>query len=128
MCNISPSYFNNSLYSCTFAITKKYANTDQDKTDKKNDRPISILPNLNKLCKRFIYFLSTYFFSLLRLLYLSITAYNQIFSYFDKFFSKFQCGFQDLTFKFQYLNTQNYFLTVIENWCKNATNRRNVAK
>ena len=51
----------------------KYANVTpihkkDDKTDKANDRPISILPNLRKAYKRLMY--------------------NQIISYFDSAFSE----------------------------------------
>ena len=51
----------------------KYANVTpihkkEDKTDKVNDRPISILPNLSKAYERLMY--------------------NQIFSYFDSAFSE----------------------------------------
>ena len=44
------------------------------KTGKENYRPISILPTLSKLCERLIY--------------------KQMYPYFDKLFSKFQCGFR----------------------------------
>ena len=44
-----------------------------DKTDKTNYRPISILPNLSKVYER--------------------SMYNRISPYFDSGFSKFQCGF-----------------------------------
>ena len=44
------------------------------KTEKSNYRPISILPNLSKIYERLLY--------------------DQMYSYFDKFFVKYQCGFR----------------------------------
>ena len=45
-----------------------------DKTDKENDRPISILPTLSKVYERLIY--------------------DQMYPFFDQIFSKLQCGFR----------------------------------
>ena len=59
-----------------------------DKTDKENYRPISILPNLSKAYERLMY--------------------NQIYPYFDTLFSTFQCGFQ------KGFNAQHCFLLMIE--------------
>ena len=52
--------FNNSLSSSTFPTALKYANVKpvfkkDDKTDKENYRPISILPTLSKVYERLIY-------------------------------------------------------------------------
>ena len=71
--------FNNSLSSSTFPTAFKYADvkpvfTKDDKTDKENYRPINILPTLSKVYERLVY--------------------NQMYPYFDKLFSKFQCGFR----------------------------------
>ena len=71
--------FNNSLSSSTFPTALKYDDVrtvfkKDDKTDKENYRLISILPPLSKVYERLIY--------------------NQMHSYFDKLFSKFQCGFR----------------------------------
>ena len=63
-----------------------------DKTDKENYSPISIFPNLSKVCERLIY--------------------NQIYPYFDTLFSKFQCGFR------KGFNAQHCFLAMIEKWRK----------
>ena len=63
-----------------------------DKTDKTNYRPISILPNLSKVYERLIY--------------------NQISPYFDSVFSKFQRGFR------KGFNAQHCFLTMVEKWRK----------
>ena len=67
--------FNNSLSCATFPTSMKYADVipihkKDDKTDKENYRPISILPNLSKVYERLMY--------------------NQIYPYFDTLFSKFQ--------------------------------------
>ena len=71
--------FNNSLSCFTFPTAMKYAEVTpihkkDDKTDKENHRPISILPNLSKVYERLMY--------------------NQIYPYFQTIFSKFQCGFR----------------------------------
>ena len=63
-----------------------------DKTDKENYRPISILPNLSKVYDRLMY--------------------NQIYPYFDTLFSKFQCGFR------KGFNAQHCLLLMIEKWGK----------
>ena len=52
-----------------------------NKTDKENYRPISILPDLSKVHERLMY--------------------NQIYPYFHTIFSKFQCGFRK-SFNAQY--------------------------
>ena len=65
MCYLSTSM----KYSDVIPIHKK-----DDERDKENYRPISILPNLSKVYERLMY--------------------NQIYPYFDSFFSKFQCGFR----------------------------------
>ena len=38
--------------------------------------------------------------------------YNQISTYFDSVFSKFQCGFRNV------FNEQHCLLTMVEKWCK----------
>ena len=63
-----------------------------DKTDKENYHPISILPNLSKLYERLMY--------------------NQIYPYFQSIFSKFQCGFQ------KGFNVQHCLLAMVEKWRK----------
>ena len=63
-----------------------------DKTDKTNYRPISILPNLSKVYERLMY--------------------NQISPYFDSLSSKFQCGFR------KGFNAQHCLLTMVEKWRK----------
>ena len=85
--------FNNSLSCATFPTSMKYADVipihkKDDKTDKENYRPISILPNLSKVYERLMY--------------------NQIYPYFDTLFSTFQCGFQ------KSFNAQHCFLPMIE--------------
>ena len=68
--------FNNWLSCSTFPSGMKYADVTpvhkkDDKTDKTNDRPIIILPNLSKVYDKLMY--------------------RQIFPYFDSVFSKFWC-------------------------------------
>ena len=63
-----------------------------DKTEKENYRPISILPNLSQVYERLMY--------------------NQIYPYFDMLFSKFQCGFRKC------FNAQDCLLAMIEKWRK----------
>ena len=89
--------FNNSLSCSTFPTGMKYADVTpihkkDDKTDKTNYRPISILPNLSKVYERLMY--------------------NQISPYFDSVFSKFQCGFR------KGFNAQHCLLTMVEKWRK----------
>ena len=84
----------NKLLSCsTFPTGMKYADVTlthkkDDKTDKRNYRPISILPNLSKAYERLMY--------------------NQIFPYFDSVFFKFQCGFR------KDFNVQHCLLTMVK--------------
>ena len=85
--------FNNSLSCATFQTSMKYADVipihkKDDKTDKENYLPISILPNLSKVYERLMY--------------------NQIYPYFDTLFSKFQCGFR------KGFNAQHCLLTMTE--------------
>ena len=89
--------FNNSLSCSTFPTAMKYAEVTpihkkDDKTDKENYRPISILPNLSKVYERLMY--------------------NQIYPYFQTIFSKFQCGFR------KGFNTQHCLLAMVEKWRK----------
>ena len=89
--------FNNSLSCTTFPTSMKYADVipihkKDDKTEKENYRPISILPNLSKVYERLMY--------------------NQIYPYFDTLFSKFQCGFR------KGFNAQHCLLVMIEKWRK----------
>ena len=63
-----------------------------DKTDNKNYRPISILPNLSNVHER--------------------SMYNQIYPYFQTIFSIFQDGFR------KSFNAQHGLLTMVEKWRK----------
>ena len=65
---------------------------EDDKTDKVNYCPISILPHLSKVYERLMY--------------------NQIYPFFDTLFPKFQCGFREG------FNTQDCLLPMIEKWRK----------
>ena len=58
------------------------------KTEKSNYRPISVLSNISKIYVR--------------------SFYDQLYSYFDKIFSIYQCGFC------KNISTQHIFLTMIE--------------
>ena len=85
--------FNNSLSCSTFPTAMKYAEVTpihkkDDKTDKENYRPISILPDLSKVYERLMY--------------------NQIYPNSQTIFSKFQCGFR------KGFNTQLCLLAMIE--------------
>ena len=87
--------FNNSLSSTTFPTALKYADVKpvfkkDDKTDNANYWPISILPTLSKV-------------------YEGLT-YNQMYPYFDKLFSKFQCGFR------KGFIAQHCLITMMEKW------------
>ena len=89
--------FNNSLSCFTFPTGMKYADVTpihkkDDKTDKTNYRPISILPNLSRVHERLMY--------------------NQIYPYFDSVLSEFQCGFR------KGFNAQHCLLTMVEKWRK----------
>ena len=63
-----------------------------DKTDKTNYRPISILPNLSKIYERFMQ--------------------NQMYPYLNQIFSKYQCGFR------KGYNAQHCLMATIEKWRK----------
>ena len=85
--------FNNAVSCSTFPTGMKYADVTSihkkdDKTDKTNYRPISILPNLSKVFERLMY--------------------NQIFPYFDSVLSKFQCEFR------KGFNARHCLLTMVE--------------
>ena len=67
-----------------------------ERTEKGNYRPVSILSNLSKIYERIIY--------------------NQLLSFFDTKFSKFQCGFR------KRFSTQHALLAMIEKWKKNVDN------
>ena len=89
--------FNNSLSCSTFPAAMKYAEVTpihkkDDKTDKENYCPISIMPDLSKVYERLMY--------------------NQIYPYFQTIFSKFQCGFR------KGFNAQHCLFAMVEKWCK----------
>ena len=71
--------FKNALSCSEYPASSKNANVTptfkkDDKTDKTNNRPISILPNLSKIYERFMQ--------------------NQMYPYLKQIFSKCQCGFR----------------------------------
>ena len=80
-----------------YPASLKYANITpifkkDDKTDKTNYRPISILPNLSKIYERFMQ--------------------NQMYPYLNQIFSKYQCGFR------KGYNAQHCLMAMIEKWRK----------
>ena len=88
---------NNFLLCVTFPTTMKYDDVTpihkkDDKNDKENYRPKSILPNLSKVYERLMY--------------------NQIYPYFDTLFFEFQCDFR------KGFNAQDCLLTMFEKWRK----------
>ena len=87
--------FNNALSSCSFPTSLKYADVRRafkkdDKTDKENYRPISILPNLSKVYERLMY--------------------DQMYHFFDQIFSKLQCGFR------KGFSAEQCLIHMIEKW------------
>ena len=89
--------FNNTLSCSEYPASLKYADITpifkkDDKTDKTNYRPISILPNLSKIYERFMQ--------------------NQMYPYLNQIFSKYQCGFR------KGYNAQHCLMAMIEKWRK----------
>ena len=87
--------FNNALSSCSFPTALKHADVrpafkKDDKTDKENCRPISILPNLSKVYERLMY--------------------DQMYPFFDQIFSKLQCGFR------KGFSAEQCLIHMIEKW------------
>ena len=87
--------FNNALSSSQYPNGLKYADVTpvfkkDDKSDKSNYRPISILPNLSKVYERIMQ--------------------NQIYPYLNKIFSKYQCGFR------KGFSAQHCLIAMIEKW------------
>ena len=85
--------FNQSLVNGEFPHCLKQAEVipvfkKEEKLDKSNYRPVSILPVISKIYERLMY--------------------GQIYEYFDQIFSKFQCGFR------KGFSTQNRLLYMIE--------------
>ena len=87
--------FKNALSSSQYPNGLKYADVTpvfkkDDKSDKSNYRPISILPNLSKVYERIMQ--------------------NQIYPYLNKIFSKYQCGFR------KGFSAQHCLIAMIEKW------------
>ena len=87
--------FNNALSSLQYPNGLKYADVTpvfkkDDKSGKSNYRPISILPNLSKVCERIMQ--------------------NQIYPYLNKIFSKYQCHFPNG------FSAQHCLIAMIEKW------------
>ena len=88
-------YLSQSLDLNTFPSTMNPGNIipsfiKNDRTNKENYRPISILPNLSKVFKKCIY--------------------KQLFNSSEDLFSKYQCGFRKV------LNAQHCLIKLIEKW------------
>ena len=91
--NLFIDFLHKNINSCLTEGTFKKAvvhpiHKKECKTEKSNYRPISILANLSKIYERLLY--------------------DQMYSYFDKFFVKYQCGFR------KDYNTQHCLLVMIE--------------
>ena len=89
--------FNNALSSTEYPASLKCADTTpvfkkDDKTDKTNYRPISILPNLSKIYEQFMQ--------------------NQMYPYLNQVSSKYQCGVR------KGYNAQHCLMAMIEKWRK----------
>ena len=89
--------FNNTLPCSEYPAGLKYADITSifkkdDKTDKTNYRPISILPNLSKIYELFMQ--------------------NQMYPYLNQIFSKYQCGFR------KGYDAQHCLMAMIEKWHK----------
>ena len=94
--------FNNALSSCSFPTAWKYADVQpvfkkDDKTDKENYRPISILPNLSKVYERLMY--------------------DQMYPFFDQIFLKLQCSFRK-GFTAVFVKVLTCLIHMIEKWQK----------
>ena len=98
--------FNKSLALGKFPASMKLANITpvfkkDDRTDKNNYRPISILPNLTKIFEKCIY--------------------NQLSVLFDKVLFKYQCrfrkGFQCLALSYKIIRTVEKFRLRFSIWC-----------
>ena len=97
------SAFNNCLRANCFPSTLKSANITPvfkkgDRMAKENYRPVSILPNISKLFEKCIF--------------------KQLYRFFDKIFSPYQCGFR------KGYNTQHCLIALIEKW-KEAVDSKN---
>ena len=89
--------FSNALSCSEYPASLKYADITpifkkDDKTDKTNYRPISILPNLSKIYERLMQ--------------------NQMFPYLNQIFSRHQCGFRNR------YSARRCLMAVIEKWRK----------
>ena len=91
--------FNKSLALAVFPSSMKLANITplfkkDDRTDKSNYRPISILPNLSKVFEKCIY--------------------NQVSVFFDKVLSKYQSGFR------KGFSAMHCLMKLLEQWKKST--------
>ena len=99
------NFYNNSISECIFPDPMKMADITpvykkEDKTDKKNYRPVSILPSISKIFERIMY--------------------EEISQYMNNLFSPYLCGFREG------YGTQHCLLIMIERW-KKALDKRNIA-
>ena len=88
---------NNALSCSEYPTSLRYVDITpifkkDDKADKTNYRPVTILPNLNKIYERFMQ--------------------NQMYPYLNQIFSKYQCGFRKV------YNAQHCLISMIEKWRK----------
>ena len=98
-------YLNNSIIECKFPSPLKNADITpahkkDDRTDKSNYRPISILPSMSKVFER--------------------SMYDQIDKYMNKYLSPFLCGFR------KGFSTQHCLMAMLERW-KTALDKNKIA-
>ena len=99
------TFYNNCIFESSFPDTMKMADitpahTKDDKTDKRNYRPVSILPSISKIFERIIY--------------------EDIFQYMGNKFSPYLCGFR------KGYSTQHCLIIMLEKW-KKALDKHNIA-
>ena len=96
--------FNRSITSSSFPDKLKLADISpihkkDDKSEKKNYRPVSILPTVSKIFEKIMYY--------------------QIYEYFENKFSKYQCGFR------KHFSAQHCIILMLERW-KNCLDKKGV--
>ena len=95
--NFNQSFVNGEFPHCLKQAEIIQAFKKEEKLDKSNYRPVSILPVISQIYERL--------------------NYDQMYKYFDQVFSKFQCGFR------KGFSTQNCLLYMIEIWKESLDQR-----
>ena len=88
--NLNQSLVNGEFPHCLKQGEVIFVFKKQQKLDKSNYRPVSILTVISKIYERLMY--------------------DQMYKYFNQIFSKFQCGFRKA------FSTQNCLLHIVEKW------------